>query len=390
MQTTSFDNTEIAFSHQSKGELTKAYWLFRMIGYPWLVKLGKVAINMALFLRIPVGWALKWNVFAHFCGGETIDACAERATQLNSFGIGTILDFSVEGKESDADFERTFEEILQTARVASGNDHIPFCVFKVSGIARHKLLEKVSSNTTLEASETAEFKLVTDRVDAICQEAASGGTFVLIDAEESWIQPAIDALALEMMRRYNTGGVVVYNTYQLYRHDRLAFLRQNIEMATTEGYFLGAKLVRGAYMEKERDRAEALCYPSPIQSGKSATDQDFDLALKCCAENIDRCGIMVGTHNEISNQYMTRLMGEYGISKADVRIYFAQLLGMSDHISFNLASEGYNVAKYVPYGPIREVIPYLIRRAEENTSVKGQSGRELQLINSERKRRRKA
>lgn len=390
MQPNAFDNTEIAFSHQSKGDLAKAYWLFRFIGFPWLVKLGKVAINAALFFRIPVGWALRWNVFAHFCGGETIEDCAARAEQLNSFGIGTILDFSVEGKESDADFARTFDEILETANVASGNDHIPFCVFKITGIARHKLLEKVSKGDALNATESEEFKLVTQRVDAICKQAATGGTFVLIDAEESWIQQAIDDLSLEMMRRYNTDGVVVYNTYQLYRHDRLAFLKSNFKTAETENFYLGAKLVRGAYMEKERDRAEALGYASPIQPGKSATDQDFDLALKHCAENIERCGLCVGTHNEISSQYMTRLMEDYGISKADVRIYFAQLLGMSDHISFNLASEGYNVAKYVPYGPIREVIPYLLRRAQENTSVKGQSSRELQLIKSERIRRRKA
>lgn len=387
MQPNTFDNTEIAFRHKSDGALAKAYWMFKLIAYPWMVRVGKALINVALALRIPVGWAMRWNVFEHFCGGEDIESCQSTAQELNQYGIGTILDFSVEGKESDEDFERTFQEILHTADAAAGNSHIPFCVFKISGIARHALLQKVNACTVLDPPEVVEFKTVTDRVDAICKRAADGGTYVLIDAEESWIQDAIDEVALEMMRRYNRKRVVVFNTYQLYRHDRLDFLKQNLACAKEEGFHLGAKLVRGAYMEKERDRAEVLRYTSPIQPNKAASDQDFDRALKVCAENIDCMGVCVGTHNEVSSLYMTELMAQHGITKDDPRVYFAQLLGMSDHISFNLAAEGYNVAKYVPYGPIREVVPYLIRRAEENTSVAGQTGRELQLIQDERKRR---
>lgn len=388
MQPEAFENTEVAFRHKSDRALTKAYWLFKLIAFPWMVGVGKFFLDVALTLRIPVHWALRWNVFEHFCGGETIEACAVTTVALDAHGVGTILDFSVEGKESDADFERSFEEILKTADEAAGNEHIPFCVFKVSGIARHALLERVSAGATLDERETSEYAVVKRRVDAICKRAADGGTYVLIDAEETWIQDAIDALALEMIRAYNTERVVVFNTYQLYRHDRLETLRNDLDTARDGGFHLGAKLVRGAYMEKERDRAKDKGHASPIQPDKASTDRDFDAALALSAARIDHMAVCVGTHNEASAARMTELMAEHGIDKADPRVYFAQLLGMSDHISFNLAAGGYNVAKYVPYGPLREVVPYLIRRAEENTSVAGQTGRELQLIEDERARRR--
>ncbi len=382
-----FENTEVAFRHKSDRALTKAYWLFKLIAFPWMVRIGKFFLDLALSLRLPIHWALHWNVFEHFCGGETIEACKVTTLALHAQGVGTILDFSVEGKESDADFERSFEEILKTADEAAGNQHIPFCVFKVSGIARHKLLGRVSDGAELDQTEASEYAIVKQRVDAICKRAADGGTYVLIDAEESWIQDAIDALALEMIRAYNRERVVVFNTYQLYRHDRLDALRDDLDAAREGGFHLGAKLVRGAYMEKERDRAKEKGYPSPIQPDKASTDRDFDAALALSAERIDHMAVCVGTHNEASSARMTELMAEHGIDKADPRVYFAQLLGMSDHISFNLAAQGYNVAKYVPYGPLREVVPYLIRRAEENTSVAGQTGRELQLIQDERARR---
>lgn len=388
MQREAFENTEIAFRHKSDRALTKAYWLFKLIAFGWMVRIGKLFVDIALALRLPLHWALRWNVFEHFCGGETIEACKVTTLALDEYGVGTILDFSVEGKESDADFERSFREILETADEAAGNQHIPFCVFKVSGIARHALLERVSAGAELSEGETSEFAVVRERVDAICRRAADGGTYVLIDAEESWIQDAIDALALEMIRAYNTQGVVVFNTYQLYRHDRLDVLRRDLDAARDGGFHLGAKLVRGAYMEKERDRAQEKGYPSPIQPDKASTDRDFDAALALCAARVDHMAVCVGTHNEASSARMTALMAEHGIDKSDPRVYFAQLLGMSDHISFNLAAAGYNVAKYVPYGPLREVVPYLIRRAEENTSVAGQTGRELQLIEDERARRR--
>ncbi len=389
MQPEAFDDTEIAFRHKSDRELAKAYWMFKLIAWPWMVRLGSRLVDLALMLRIPVHWALRWNVFEHFCGGESIEACAPTIKALDQHGVGTILDFSVEGKESDADFERSFQEILQTADTAAGDERIPFCVFKVSGIARHDLLTKVSDGAELSKAEAAEFETVVERIDAICKRAADGGTYALIDAEETWIQPAIDDVTLKMCRTYNQERVVVFNTYQLYRHDRLQALRDDLAQAREGGFQLGAKLVRGAYMEKERERAEEKGYPSPIQPDKAATDRDFDAALAVCAENLEHLAVCVGTHNETSSATMARLMAEHGIEKSDPRVYFSQLLGMSDHISFNLAALGYNVAKYVPYGPLREVVPYLIRRAEENTSVAGQTGRELQLIQDERARRAK-
>ncbi|MFT4678237.1 MAG: proline dehydrogenase [Flavobacteriales bacterium] len=383
----SFDNTEIAFSSQNNKSLTRAYLLFKLISKPIMVVFGKVMVNIALFLRIPIGWALRGNVFAHFCGGETIEECAETTKVLDQHGVGTILDYSVEGKESEEEFESSKRETLETVKAAAGNAHIPFCVFKVTGLARLGLLEKVNSNSPLSDEEISEFQRVRGRVNEICEQAYSSGTPILIDAEESWIQDTIDGLATEMMELFNTDSPIVFNTLQLYRHDRLAFLETAYNEAISKNYFLAVKLVRGAYMEKERERAREKGYPSPIQVDKASTDQDYDLAQKFCLEHLEQIAVCSGTHNEVSSQYLTELMGQYGVGNNDSRVYFAQLFGMSDHISFNLAASGYNVAKYVPYGPIRDVIPYLLRRAEENTSVKGQTGRELSLILKERKRR---
>lgn len=383
----SFDNTEIAFSSKSNSELKKSYYLFKLIGSPALVNFGKVATNAALALRIPIGWALKGNIFKQFCGGETIAECARATEVLDRFNIGTILDYSVEGKESEQDFDAAKEEILATIRTANGNKNIPFCVFKVTGLARFELLEKVNANATLSDAEVSEWQRVRERVDEICALSYETGTPIFIDAEDSWIQDAIDHLADEMMEKYNATEAIVYNTIQLYRHDRLAFLKASFEKAKAKGYYLGVKLVRGAYMEKERARAAEKGYRDPIQPNKEATDRDYNAALEFCIENIDRIAICAGTHNEQSSMYLAKLLDEKGIAHNRKHVYFAQLFGMSDHISFNLANAGYNVAKYVPYGPIREVIPYLIRRAQENTSVKGQTGRELSLIQKEMKRR---
>jgi proline dehydrogenase len=383
----SFENTEIAFSSKSNGELRKAYYLFKLISNPALVNFGKLATNLALSLHIPIGWAIKKNIFAQFCGGETIDECARATKILDRFQIGTILDYSVEGKESEPDFDATKEETLQTISAAHNNVNVPFCVFKVTGLARFELLEKVNSRAQLTPEELEEWERVHHRVDQICAFANSTGTPIFIDAEDSWIQDAIDALADEMMEKYNTQQAVVYNTVQLYRHDRLQFLKDSHQKAKTKNYWLGVKLVRGAYMEKERTRALEMGYADPIQPTKEATDRDFDLSVDFCLANLDSVAICAGTHNEASSLRLAQLMDKHKIAHNDKRIYFAQLFGMSDHISFNLAKAGYNVAKYVPYGPIREVIPYLIRRAQENTSVKGQTGRELGLILKEMKRR---
>tara|TARA_B100000963_G_scaffold355285_1_gene373219 strand:- start:74 stop:1105 length:1032 start_codon:yes stop_codon:yes gene_type:complete len=340
-------------------------------------------------IRFPIGWIIKPTIFAQFCGGETIAECAQTTKVLDARGIGTILDYSIEGKKEEDDFDTTANEILATIQLANQNPHIPFCVFKVTGICKFGLLEKVNNGDALNSEEQASWERILARVDRICAGARDAKTPVFIDAEESWIQEAIDRLAEEMIAKYNTEEAYVYNTVQLYRHDRLAYLKNLIAKAKEGNYYLGVKLVRGAYMEKERERAEDLSYPSPIQPDKSSSDEDFNLALKACMENLDHVRLVAGTHNETSSSHLAQLMEQYKLQPSDHRVYFAQLYGMSDHISFNLSHLGYNVAKYVPYGPIREVIPYLIRRAEENSSVKGQTGRELGLIMKEIKRRKR-
>ena len=383
----SLDNTEIAFGGKSNAELKRAYWLFKLIGNPALVVVGRVFTNIALALRIPIGWALRGNIFKQFCGGENIGQCRNAVESLGKFNIGTILDYSVEGKESEADFENTKAEIMLTVQEAARSQSIPFSVFKVTGIARFSLLEKVNASAALSEKEQLEWERVEARVDAICAHAAQYDVPIFIDAEDSWIQDAIDALANTMMAKYNATSAIVYNTVQLYRHDRLAFLKKSHELAIAQNFFLGVKLVRGAYMEKERARAAEKGYVDPIQPSKEASDRDFDLAVTFCLDHIDRISVCAGTHNEKSSLHLAHAIDERKLNRTDKRIYFAQLYGMSDHISFNLSNAGFNVAKYLPYGPIREVIPYLIRRAQENTSVKGQTGRELTLIQREMKRR---
>ena len=383
----SFDNTEIAFSGKSNAELKRAYWLFKLIGNPSLVIVGRVLTNLALALRIPIGWAIRGNIFKQFCGGETIHQCNRAVDSLGKFGIGTILDYSVEGKDNEADFENTKAEIMLTIQEAARSKTIPFSVFKITGIARFELLEKVNANETLSATEKLEWERAEARVNAICAHATQHEVPVFIDAEDSWVQDAIDQLADQMMARYNSSRAIVYNTIQLYRHDRLAFLKASYEKAAEGNYFLGVKLVRGAYMEKERVRAAERGYRDPIQPNKEASDRDFDLAVNFCLDHIDRVALCAGTHNEESSLKLAAAIDSRALNRNDKRIFFAQLFGMSDHISYNLANAGFNVAKYLPYGPIREVMPYLIRRAQENTSVKGQTGRELTLIQREMQRR---
>ena len=386
----SFNNTEAAFRHLSDYSLRKAYFLFRIIGKNFFVKAGKVCVGIALKLGIPFEWIIMKNIFAHFCGGQTIEECSDSTEKLSRRRVGTILDYSVEGKDEESSFESTIEEIKRTIDKAKNNENIPFCVFKMSGISRMGLLEKVNNREELSPDENTEWLNVQKRVNELCQYASETGTPLFVDAEESWIQEAIDLLVEEMMQRYNREKTVVYTTLQMYRHDRLAYLESLLRRAKLNGYFIGLKIVRGAYMEKERDRAMAIGYPSPIQPDKAATDRDFNKALELCALHKDKISMCAGTHNEESSLLLTRLMEQYKIAPGDKRFWFAQLLGMSDHISFNLADAGYNVAKYVPYGPVKEVIPYLIRRAEENTSVKGQSSRELELIRTELRRRKMA
>lgn len=386
----SFDNTEIAFSSKSDKDLNRAYWLFKVIGNPTMVKLGKPLTNFALAIHLPIKGLIKKTIFKQFCGGENIPDCRPRMKDLAESGIGTILDYSVEGKTEESDFDDTVAEIIATLDESKRTDNIPFAVFKVTGITRFGLLEKLNDpKANLTVKERSEKDHLYDRVDRICRRAHEVNTPVFIDAEESWIQDAIDRITYEMMVKYNQNSAIVYNTLQIYRHDRLQHLKDQTAIAKEKNYFLGVKLVRGAYMEKERRRAEEKGYLSPIQPNKAATDKDFNDALRFMVEHLQTVHFCAGSHNEDSNLLLTELMKEKGIDPTDKRVYFAQLLGMSDHISFNLTHEKYNVAKYVPYGPVHEVMPYLLRRADENTSVAGQTGRELTLISRERARRTK-
>jgi proline dehydrogenase len=384
----SFENTEIAFRHSSNTDLKRAYWLFKIINVNFLVKVGPPITNFAVKIGLPIKGLIKATIFKHFCGGETIRECESTIKSLEKGGVGTILDYSVEGEDDEQVFDETRDEIIRTIKRAAKDKAIPITVFKVTGVGRFGLLEKLDAKETLTEAEQQEWQKVQDRVLAICEKAHSVNIPVMIDAEETWIQDTIDLLALDMMRRFNKKQPIVYNTYQLYRHDKLDSIMDDNEVAVKEKFILGAKLVRGAYMEKERKRAEEKGYPSPIQPTKEASDKDFNLALEYCTDNIKSIAFIAGTHNEDSCRLLTELLEKKNIDHKDQHVYFAQLLGMSDNLSFNLADADYNVAKYVPYGPIKAVLPYLFRRAQENTAIAGQMSRELGLIVKEKQRRR--
>lgn len=384
----SFENTEIAFKSKTNKDLNRAYWLFRIIAKPAVVKFGKWFTNLALKLRLPIKGIVKKTIFKQFCGGETIQECDATIQTLGSFGIGTILDYSVEGQTSSEAFEDTTKEIIGTIAKAKTSNHIPFAVFKVTGISRFEILEKANAGLdTLSASDRKEYDETFERVNRICAAAYEAQIPVFIDAEESWIQDTIDRMAFQLMNQYNREKAIVFNTIQMYRHDRLEFLKKCIDQTKFDHIHYGIKLVRGAYMEKERARAAAKGYESPIQPDKASSDRDYDAALELILQHLEYLALCAGTHNEESSALLSRLMAKYNIEPNDKRIYFAQLLGMSDHISYNLSYLLYNVAKYVPYGPVKEVMPYLLRRADENTSVAGQTGRELTLITKEKQRR---
>ena len=383
----SFSNTEIAFKDKTEKELRRAFLLFKFISYPILLKIGKPLLNIALWLNLPVEGIIKATVFNHFCGGENLSETEKTIERLSKNKVKGIPDYSVEGKESEEDFERVTNEIIKIIEFVKGNINTPFVVFKPTGIGRFALLEIINSNNRLTPEEEDEYKKIRKRIDRICNAASQANVRVMIDAEESWIQDAIDLMTEEMMKKYNREKAVVYNTLQLYRHDRLAFLKSTVEKAKSENWFPAFKLVRGAYMEKERERAAKMGYTSPIHKNKNDADHDYNSALDYCVDHFPFVSVFAGTHNEESSLHLVKKMVEKKIERADEGIYFSQLFGMSDNISFNLGSEGYNVAKYIPYGPVKDVMPYLIRRAEENTSVAGQTGRELKLITSEISRR---
>lgn len=383
----SFEDTSIAFASQSDWKLRKTYWLFALMNQGWLVNIGTFFIKLALQLGLPIKKLIKNTIFEQFCGGETIRECEKTINKLHEGQIGTILDYSVEGEDNEACFDSTVQEILRTIERARNSPDIPFSVFKITGLASTELLERAQSDEPLTDEEQSALERVRQRVDTLCRRAHDLNVKIFIDAEETWIQDTIDRLTYEMMECYNKKRPIVYNTYQLYRWESLDNLKKSTATAREKGYYLGAKLVRGAYIEKERLRAHEEEYQDPIHLTKEDTDRDFNLAIDFCLENRDVVSICLGTHNEYSCQYCIQRMQQMGIEPNDPHIWFAQLLGMSDNISFNLANAGYNVAKYVPYGPVEAVMPYLFRRADENKSIAGQTSREFLLVKSELERR---
>ncbi len=382
-----FNDTATAFAYQSTRELKNSHFMFASMSRSWMVKAGMMLTNLTLDLKLPVKGIIKKTLFNQFCGGESIEDCSKKIALLETHNIQTILDYSVEGLKGEAGHNDTKEEAFRIVDFVANNANVPFCVLKLSSLGSTALMAKAQSKEKLMEIEKTKLYNVEMRVDDIIKKAKSKGLMVMIDAEESWFQNFIDGVAYRMMEKYNKDRLVVYNTYQLYRCNVLDRLKRAQISAEYNDYYIGAKLVRGAYMGKERARAEEMNYESPIHANKEIVDREYDEALRFCMENIDRMGICAGTHNEKSNNLLVQLMKEQNIANKDNRIFFAQLLGMSDNISFKLAKLGYNVAKYMPYGPVEEVLPYLFRRMEENKSIARQSGREYALVRKELRRR---
>lgn len=383
-----FSNTERAFQAKSDAVLRRTYRLFRMIDSPFLTKIGPPLLTFAFKIGLPIKGLVRKTLFDMFCGGESLTESAIASDYLDSFGVKTILDYSVEGEKTTKGYDLTKQELLDAFHHGSKHSAVVFAACKITGLADTELLEKIQRGETLSETEQVWWERVRQRLDEVCTAAAESKTPIFIDAEESWFQNTIDQLAEVMMEKYNSEEPIVYTTTQMYRHDRLAYLQGLIIRAKEKGYIPGIKVVRGAYLEKENDRAAEMGYPTPIQPNKAATDADYDAALAICLDHIDSLAVCAGTHNEKSALQLTELMAAREIAPNHPHVWFAQLLGMSDHISFNLAPAGYNVAKYLPYGPVKAVMPYLMRRAEENTSVAGQASREVELLQKEVKRRR--
>jgi len=382
-----FDNTEVAFALKSDSQLERAYFLFRMIQNEPMVRIGSAVTNFALKAHLPIEGLIRSTVFDHFCGGVTEEDCLPIIDNMyNNGNVHSVLDYSVEGKDEEASFDGALEKILKILNFCEEKKSIPYAVFKPTGFGRFALYQKISEGKELSESEKQEWSRVEARFHKVCKSALEKDVPLLIDAEESWMQKAADDLIEELMATYNKEKAIVFNTLQMYRHDRMEYLKQLHQKAHQEGFHIGMKVVRGAYMEKDRERAKEKGYPSPICENKLATDENYDNAIKYMMEH-KNMALFAGTHNEESSYLLMELAKQYGIKNDDKRLWFGQLFGMSDHISYNLANEGYNVAKYLPFGPVRDVMPYLIRRAEENTSVAGQTSRELNLLKTERKRR---
>ena len=400
----SFENTENAFAYKSNAELKKARFLFKSMANAFLVRWGIRVTPMAIRMKLPIRGLIRRTIFAQFVGGETLEQTAPVAKKLAAFHVQAILDYGVEGgNDGEAGFDRSCEEFIRVINYAASQSNIPYISIKMTGIARFELLEKLDHSldqapgtlmkryaaalATFSETESAEWERVRGRMQKICEQASAKKIAVLVDAEETWIQDPVDVLSIQMMAEFNKEKVAVYNTVQLYRHDRLSFLKDMLEAAVLKDFVLGVKLVRGAYMEKERARAEEKHYPSPIQPDKESTDRDYNAGVSFCIDHIENIAAIVASHNDYSNLRATELLKERGLPFAHPHIHFSQLYGMSDHITFNLAKAGCSVSKYLPFGPIEDVIPYLMRRAEENSSLSGQTGRELTLINKEIRRR---
>jgi len=382
-----FNDTQVAFALKTDTELERAYFLFKMIDNEPLVRIGTAVTNFALKAHLPVESLIRVTVFDHFCGGTTEDDCLSVVDKMFTKGVSSVLDYSVEGKEEEEQFDAALQMTLKTIEFAKERKAIPFAVFKPTGLGRFYLYEKIGEKQPLTLEEQNEWNRVVARFDLICKTAHDKDVALLIDAEESWMQDTADELVTDMMIKYNKKKAIVFNTLQLYRWDRLDYLKKLHDQAKVEGFYIGMKIVRGAYMEKENSRAEEIGYPTPICESKEATDINYDVTMEYMMDNLDIMSIFAGTHNESSSYKLIEMMESRGISKNDNRIWFGQLYGMSDNISYNLAKYGFNVAKYLPFGPVRDVMPYLIRRAEENTSVAGQTSRELNLLKTERQRR---
>ena len=400
MTNISFENTEIAFKYKSDKELKKARFLFSTMEKPWLVKLGTQITPLLIKANLPINGIIKSTIFSQFVGGESLEETSNVVNKLDPFHVQVILDYGVEGKEGEENFDHAADEFIKVIRYAATQPHVPYMSIKLTGMARFGLLEKLHASANyddvtngvintdaLTVSEKEEWRKVVERLNKICEVAAKSDTGVLIDAEETWIQNPVDALTMQMMQKYNIDKPVIYNTVQMYRTDRLQFLKDSYESSVRNHHLLGMKPVRGAYMEKERKRAEAMNYPSPIQSDKEHTDADYNKAIEFCIDHIENIFLIVASHNEYSNLYATQLMNKRGMAHENDHVLFSQLYGMSDNITFNLANAGFNASKYLPFGPIKDVIPYLMRRAQENSSVSGQTNREFSLINEEIKRR---
>ncbi len=382
-----FQDTKVAFKHRSNSDLQFAKWIFKLMGNPRLTNLMTGLTLFALKINFPVSWIVKPTIFKQFCGGTSIQDSDPTYRMLASNGIEAILDYSVEGQEEEKSFNHVHDELIRLIENAKQHSKVPTTCLKVTGLARFALLEKVNENKELSQEEKLEYNNVVQRLDRICKKAHDLGVKIYIDAEESWVQIAIDRLAEVMMKKYNDKSAIVFTTLQMYRHDKLQYLNDLIALSRKENYRLGVKLVRGAYLEKENERAIELNYPTPTQPNKESTDRDYDQALTTVVENIDVVEVCAGSHNEKSAEHLVELLEKHNLPKDHDHIFFSQLYGMSDNISFNLATNGYNVSKYLPYGPVKDTLPYLIRRAEENTSVAGQMGKELQLILTEISRR---